>query len=172
MRIVRALAHISSPNSTNQLPAAQLSETATQIIAHVAKDQFKKSRHDAGRVIASVALISIAAEYLDGFIAYDLQAQPQTSVWDEWTDQAESIIADTSALMPSVIQKKARSLTRQLIEDSRNSKSAAAILNELKAITVGLVVEYPHRDGSNGRFQAACSALDAMIGAVSDQAMR
>lgn len=167
MRIAKALARTSHPNAMEIIPVAELSRNASELIRDVGIEQIDKSKADRSRMIASVAFISIIAKYIDSFIAYDYQVAPETLVAETWAIDAERLITESHSFAASSIQERASSFERGLLESIAQSESAAYIADELKAITIGLVVEYPHRKLPNNRFAEVRNALGSMIDAAS-----
>ena len=167
VKIANALRNIARSGQNEPENEFLISNAGLEILRLVEQYQSERHGYTTRKKIASLSLLGLIAELLDGLVTHDLGNSTESEIAQAWYRyQAKSERYENTEI------KDAAHLRDQFRSDLNKGGKAALIASELKSIAIGLTLEFKLRKEPGSRFNKEFQAFSTFVDLFANVAVR
>ena len=119
--------------------------------------------------ISALAVLSLMADLFDGYLAAELGQPLSRDVRKRWRKVRRRALEVIPKQPRHHIASKSRGLKAEFLSSLKNNLGAQAIADELSAITLAIIIQYPDRSDASSGFTASENALYGLIRTITQR---
>lgn len=166
-----ALLRVSAHEPNDPLQSRILGNAASKILEDLFLKELNVRTGNRSYQATSLAVLSLCADLFDGYIAHELE-KPVLSVCKKaWRKRQRNLLGSLPSSTTGAIRSTASKLKQEFRASLASSGAAGRLADELAAISIALVIQYPDREKDPDRYTEATDALRSFVTAMSNRAV-